>query len=218
MGKVIYLSPSEHGVGANKCLVKGCYEDNHTRPIAESLSKHLTFNGFEVYIAKPKTTMGQRCTESNKVGADLHIPIHTNASSSNSARYLMFMFFADTTKYRDIFNAVSPHLEEVYPKNLKSKFAVRKDLYEVNIPKAKTMYCELGFHTNQMDCDDFIHNPELVGKALAKGICEYYGVDFKEESDKLYRVQVGAYSNKANADKMLTKLKEAGFNGYVTEG
>ena len=34
-------------------------------------------------------------------------------------------------------------------------------------------------------------------------------------SCKLYRVQVGAYSVKANADKMLTKLKNAGFDGYI---
>ena len=33
--------------------------------------------------------------------------------------------------------------------------------------------------------------------------------------DKLYRVQVGDYSVKANADAMLTKLKNAGFNGYI---
>jgi hypothetical protein len=34
------------------------------------------------------------------------------------------------------------------------------------------------------------------------------------EPGKLYRVQVGAYSVKANADAMLAKLKAAGFNGY----
>lgn len=31
----------------------------------------------------------------------------------------------------------------------------------------------------------------------------------------LYRVQVGAYSNKENAEKMLDKLEAAGFEGYV---
>lgn len=32
----------------------------------------------------------------------------------------------------------------------------------------------------------------------------------------LYRVQVGAYSVKANADAMLAKLKKAGFDGFIT--
>lgn len=38
----------------------------------------------------------------------------------------------------------------------------------------------------------------------------------KEVNPKaLYRVQVGAYSVKANADNMLRKLKAAGFNGFI---
>ena len=32
-----------------------------------------------------------------------------------------------------------------------------------------------------------------------------------------YRVQVGAYSKKANAEAMLEKLKKAGFNGFIVE-
>jgi cell division septation protein DedD len=32
---------------------------------------------------------------------------------------------------------------------------------------------------------------------------------------KLYRVQVGAYSKRENADAMATQLKAAGFNCYI---
>lgn len=180
MEKVIYLSPSNHGKNANKCLRAGCYEDKHTRPIAEATSKYLTPRGFKVVIAKAGTSMKERCAESDKIGADLHVPIHTNASSTDTARYLMFMFYADNSVYRKIFNSVAPHLEKIYPNNKKSVFSVRKDLFEVNRPKAKTMYCELGFHTNQTDCDKFIHNSDAVGKALANGICDYFGIEFED--------------------------------------
>ena len=182
MDKVIYLSPSNHGKNANKCLHAGCYEDKHTRPIAEATSKYLTAKGFKVVIAKAGTSMRERCAESDKIGADLHIPIHTNASSIDTARYLMFMFYADNSVYRKIFNSVAPHLEKIYPNNKKSIFSVRKDLFEVNQPKAKTMYCELGFHTNQTDCDKFIHNSDAVGKALAEGICDYFGIEFEDSA------------------------------------
>lgn len=181
MAKLIYLSPSNHGVGANKCKKSGCYEDKHTRPIAEVCARHLKNNGFDVVIGKTTQNMAARCNESNSKKAALHVPIHTNAFSNGSARYLMFMFYEDNDTYREIFNAVAPHVEEVYPGKLKAKFAKRIDLYEINAPSAKTMYCELGFHTNQKDCDEFIHKPEVVGKALAKGICSYFGVTFKEE-------------------------------------
>ena len=35
-------------------------------------------------------------------------------------------------------------------------------------------------------------------------------------TNTLYRVQVGAYSQKANAEAMLAKLKKAGFDGFIT--
>jgi len=37
-----------------------------------------------------------------------------------------------------------------------------------------------------------------------------------KQAGNLYRVQVGAYSQKANADTMAAKLKAAGFDTYVT--
>lgn len=33
--------------------------------------------------------------------------------------------------------------------------------------------------------------------------------------NNLYKVQVGAFSNKSNAERMLERLKEAGFEGYI---
>ena len=198
MAKVIYLSPSNHGVGANKCLHSGCYEDKHTRPIAEAAAKYLKASGFTVYVAAAGTTMAQRCAESDKVGADLHIPVHTNASGTASARYLMFMCIRTDGEYKKLFDAVSPFMEAIYPEHTKAHFVVREDLYEINVPKAKTFYCELGFHTNKTDCDNFIHNSDAVGKALAQGICKYYGVTFNEgktESQnslvKTYKVVAG---------------------------
>ena len=189
MLKKVYMSPSAHGKGNNVCLHKGCYEDKHTRPIVEVCAKHLRNSGVEVMIAKDGLSLAERCAESNKFGADLHVPVHTNANNDPSARYLMFMFYADNEKYRKIFNAVAPELEAVYPGKKKALFDVRKGLIEVNSPAATTLYCELGFHTNKKDCDDFIHNPEMVGKALAKGICKAGDVKFvdldvpeKEES------------------------------------
>lgn len=38
-----------------------------------------------------------------------------------------------------------------------------------------------------------------------------------EQSSKLYRVQVGAYSVRANAQAMLDKLQQAGFTGIIKE-
>ena len=171
----VYLSPSNHGVGQNKCLKSGCYEDKHTRPMAEACAKYLKAAGIEVKIAAASTGVlnGARTKEADNWGADLYVPIHTNAAGA-SARYLLFMFYADNSTYRKIFNAVAPKLEAIYPEHTTAHYSVRTDLYEIKSPKAKTLYCEMGFHTNKTDVEKFIHNADAIGKALAAGICEYF--------------------------------------------
>ena len=57
-------------------------------------------------------------------------------------------------------------------------------------------------------------NLEKMAKAEADVIAAYFGM--KKNADVLYRVQVGAYSVKANAEAMLAKLKKAGFDGFIT--
>lgn len=182
MAKLIYLSPSNHGVGANKCLRSGCYEDKHTRPIAEAAAKYLKASGFNVIVASADKNMSARCKEANSNGAALYVPIHTNASSAPEARYLLFMCYNTTGEYKKIFDAVKPFMAQIY--NGEIKLSKRRDLYEINVPNAKTFYCEMGFHTNSYDCNNFIHNPDAIGKAIAKGICQYYGVVFKDGTEK----------------------------------
>lgn len=227
MAKKVFLSPSDHGAGRNKCLHKDCYEDKHTRPIAEACAKYLKNSGIEVMIGTANQSLSKRCQDSDKFGANLHVPIHTNAWSDPELRYLMFMFYADKAKYRRVFNAVAPEMEAVYPGNVKAVFSVRNDLAEITRPAAVSMYCELGFHTNKKDCDEFIHNPEVVGKALAKGICKYLGVKFVEPQpakENIYRVfnsagkQVGAYSKEDNAFNEVKKQLQTGGSAKITYG
>ena len=74
-----------------------------------------------------------------------------------------------------------------------------------------------------------MENTTGIGEKIARGICKYLNVKFVSPKAKekpaeepkadaeqvLYRVQVGAFSVRANADRMLEKLKAAGFAGFV---
>ena len=207
MSKLIYLSPSNHGEGQNKCLLSGCYEDKHTRPIAEACAKYLKKAGFTTIIGKPSQNMAARCEEADEKGADLYVPIHTNASSSESARYLLFMFYQDNATYRKLFDAVAPCLEAIYPGNEKAHFSARTDLYEIKAPSAKTIYCELGFHTNGTDVKNFIHDPKKVGTALARGILKYFSIPFENQNtqpDNNDGTGSGANSGSGSAQKPQT--------------
>ena len=215
----VYLSPSNHGEGQNKCLKSGCYEDKHTRPIAEACAKYLNAAGIETKIGAKSKNMAARCAESDSFGADLYVPIHTNAASAD-ARYLLFMFYQDNDTYRKIFNAVAPKLVAIYPGNVAAHYSARPDLIEVKTPKAKTIYCELGFHTNQTDVDDFIHDPDKVGKALADGIYAYFGISTAEpeEPEAPAKKTISQIADEVIAGKWgngtarKTKLEAAGYD------
>lgn len=89
--------------------------------------------------------------------------------------------------------------------------------------KAPAVIVECAFVDNKTDIQIIDTKDEqiVMGKAIAKGILKTLGVAYKEETKtevaKYYRVQVGAYRDKANAEALQKKLKAAGFDAYIKE-
>ena len=90
---------------------------------------------------------------------------------------------------------------------------------------------EHGFHTNTAVAKWLMvdSNLQKLAEAEAKIIAEHFGIkkqtstattqtttQVSTQKQPLYRVQVGAYSQKSNAEQMLNKLKKAGFSAYIT--
>lgn len=61
------------------------------------------------------------------------------------------------------------------------------------------------------------HFNEIINRINAGLTTETKKTETKEVDDMLYRVQVGAYRVKTNAENMLQKLKNAGFEGFIVE-
>ena len=73
---------------------------------------------------------------------------------------------------------------------------------------------EVGFIDNFKDNELFDTRFAEIVKVITKAILDEVGIPYKEEAtipvDKYYRVQVGAFANKANAENTLKKIKEIG--------
>ena len=100
MAKLIYLSPSNHGKNQNRCLKADCFEDKHTRPIAEVCARYLKNSGFEVVVGKPSQNMAARCQEADKKGAELYVPVHT-LMLRQKRRDICFLCFIMTMRYTE---------------------------------------------------------------------------------------------------------------------
>jgi N-acetylmuramoyl-L-alanine amidase len=220
MAKKIYLSPSNQ----NGNLYKGqnTNEMEQCNRIAAAAEKHLERNGFEVKRAKKGQDMWDSIKESNKWGSDLHIPIHTNAGGGEGTVVFVYSKDANNMKYATpIYNSV----QAVSPG--KTDYGVREyaDLAELNATSAIAVYVECEFHDNATLAKWIVNHVDDLGAAIAKGVCKAEGKKYIKEKpaaapakkDTIYRVQVGAFREKKNAEAMEKKLKKDGYSTIVKE-
>lgn len=209
MAKKIYLSPSDQT--SNKYASGNTNEEKVCEQIADACAVALKRCGFEVKNNKT-SSMEARVSESDKWGADLHVPIHTNAFNKKTTGTRIFCWDKTGAGYKaskavyDVLAPLTPGTSE--------NVSVDKTLYEVKNPKAPTVYIEVDFHDVGSVAKWLINNTKAIGETIAKGICNYYGVKFVEEAKPvekktIYRVQVGAFENKADADALAAVLKAA---------
>lgn len=207
MAKKIYLSPSDQT--ANKYAAGNTNEEKVCEQIADACEAALKRCGFEVKNNKT-SSMANRVTESNNWGADLHVPIHTNAFNKKTTGTRIFCWDKTGAGYKaskavyDVLAPLTPGTSE--------NVTVNKTLYEIKKPKATSVYIEVDFHDVESVAKWLINNTKIIGETIAKGICNYYGVKFVEEPkpvEVIYRVQIGAFKNKAEADALAAALKGA---------
>ena len=174
-GIKIYLSPSNQD--ANIYAIGNTNEMIQCNIIAEAVEEYLLEHGFNVKRAPMNQDMYVTIDESNYWGADLHVPIHTNAfdGSLTGGTLIMIYNFADTENVkaaRNILDSLAPITPgSDYP--LKQ----RKDLHELSDIEAMSAYVECEYHDTVEGANFIINNTDKIAEAIAKGICSYYGIE-----------------------------------------
>lgn len=216
----IYVSPSSQT--ENRYAVGNTTEAKQCRKIAKALVKALKRCGFDA-MTNVIGDMYARVKESNKWGASLHIPIHTNAHNKKVKGTRLFCFSKNGEGYKAC-KAIMAALAPITPGSSDS-ITVNKVLYENRVAKAPTAYVEVAFHDNPEEARWIIDNTEAIAEAICKGVCNHFGKPYiptataqePEKAEVLYCVQVGAYRQKTGAVEMLQKLANAGFTGIIVE-
>lgn len=225
MAKKIYISPSDQT--SNKYVVGNTNEAVQCRKIATVLVQSLKRCGFEA-MTNLTGSMYDRAAESDKWGADLHLPVHTNGYNGKVQGTRIYCYNTTGEGYKAS-KAIMATLKPITP-GTSDSINARPTLYEINKPKAPTAYIEVAFHDNEVEAKWIIENTEAIAEAICKGVCNHYGVAYvsptggdpapapePEATNVLYRVQVGAYSKKSGAETMQKKLKADGYNAIIVE-
>ena len=228
MSKKIYISPSNQ-VG-NVYATGSTNEKAQCHKIAKYCVAYLKKKGFSVKCTY-NDDMYARVKESNSFGADLHVAIHTNATAKhNVTGGTQILLYNISGERKKVGQAVLDRLAPLTPGKSAESLIEKPDFYEINSAKGITVYVEAEFHDTKEGSDFIRKNTKQIGEAIAKGICDYYGVSTEEKKtetkkennasskdETLYSVQVGAFSNKKNAQSYVEKLKKSGFNGIIVK-
>lgn len=182
MTKKIYISPSNQY--ANSYAYGNTTEMEQCNRIAVALEKHLKRNGYEVKRAPKGQDMNESIRESNNWGADVHIPIHTNAGGGKGALVMVHSKTTGNLKYaQPVYNT----LKAISPNG--GGYGVRTDvevcgytLGEIRETNAVTVYVEAEFHDNANLAKWIINNVDKIAAAIANGICKADGKTYKAES------------------------------------
>ena len=225
MPKRIYISPSSQG--DNAYAVGGTNEKEQCEKIAKACIAFLQKHGFQVKV-RYNSDMYVRVAESNAFDADMHVAIHTNATAAhNVTGGTSVLLYNLTGERKKAGQAVFDRLSPITPGKSAERLMAYPGFYEIKSTKALTVYCECEFHDTKQGAQFIINNTSAIGEAIAKGICDYYGVkiidegvpekenNVPSEDGTLYVVRAGAFKDKANADRRVSDLKKAGFEAYV---
>src|SRR3954469_6880893 len=218
------LMDAGHGGTDSGAVGNGLLEKNLTLEIAQGIANELKFyDGIEVKMSRTtdKTvSLRQRTDEANAWGADYFLSIHINSAESTAANgYEDYIYSgnvsAKTVAFQnvmndEIFNSIKGHGVNNRGKN-KANFHV---LRESHMPAILT---ENLFIRNAADGDrlkDSRFKADLIAGHVT-GLEKFLGLKKRQTEPpmatggmlKLYKVQVGAFAERENAEGLLKVLE-----------
>jgi N-acetylmuramoyl-L-alanine amidase len=171
-------------------------------------------------------SLSNRCKKANSWGADFYLSIHHNAGINGGkgggvVAYTYTKVDAITASWqKELYDAI---IKRTGLKGNRSTPLAKSNLAECRETNMPCVLLECGFMDSTTDVpviltDDYADKVatacvEVIvkrGKLTKKVVVE------QPATGTVYRVQVGAYIDKANAEKLVASLKKDGYDAYIT--
>ena len=226
MDKKVFLGVG-HGGSDPGAVANGFKEANLNLAIALACNSELVRHGVLVQMSRTKDEndeLTEEIKECNAFKPDLAVDIHNNAGGGDGAEAF---YNKGNNTGKALAENILGEIAKIGQNSRGAKTRQRADgksyygFIRQTTPTA--VIVETAFVDNKTDIAiiDTAAEQKAMGVAIAKGILKTLGIAYVEEkkptteSGKIYRVQVGAYSVKANAEAMQKKLKASGFDAII---
>ncbi len=197
--------------------------------------KMQIYEGYELLRIDDKSgqtdlSVAARAKAANDFGADIYVSVHHNAGigGGNGGGIMAYVYTnVDDTTRRLQKTLYDKLIEKTGLKGNRASPLSSADFGELRLTRMPAVLLECGFMDSATDVPIILSEEfaEKNAQAIAEGIADFAGLKKKPEQkpqqpsvpeeQKLYYVQVGAYAVRENAENMVNKLKEAGFNAII---
>lgn len=194
--------------------------------------KSLLSNYQDVKVATTRETdvflsLDERTRKANNLNADVLVSVHINSATSTSAKGFESFTYpnagASTTAFQ---NVMHQEIIRAMGTGIEDRGKKTANFHMLRESKMKAILTENLFISNSGDAsklkdDSFL---DKVAQGHVAGLEKFLGLkriekppqeEPKNPTGKLYRVQVGAFEEKANADALANDLSKQGYRPYV---
>ena len=225
----IFLHSGHGGKDSGACA-NGLVEKDLNLVVTKKLKTLLENQGIKVFVSEndlqDKTdTTREVVNNCNNFNPEFAIDIHFNAGGGNG--FEVFHSIVKNTKGKILATNIN---NEILASGIKSRGVKTKTntngtdyFYFLREIKASSIILEGGFIDGSEDCKllkQESHINKLVN-CYFNGILKSLGIEkqtFTVEVGTLYKVQVGAFKNRDNAEKLKNELISKGYQAFIVKG
>jgi N-acetylmuramoyl-L-alanine amidase len=218
----VFLGVGHGGVDSG-AATNGVKEKDLNLSIALACRDELQRHGVSVKMSREKDEndpIGEEIKECNAYAPDLAVDIHNNAGGGDGAEVFHHHGGGKGKQLADNILAEIVKVGQNSRGAKARKNSSGKDYYAfIRETSCPAVIVECAFVDNASDLKILATegNRKAMGVAIAKGILKTLGVEIQAEKRTLYRVQVGAYLVRANAEAMQKKIKAVGFDAFIVK-
>lgn len=211
----IFIDPG-HGGSDPGSMGNGLQEKNLTIQIATTLRDILLneYEGVSILLSRTSdqtVSLNERTNAANNWGADYYLSIHINAGGGTGFEsYIYPGVGSPTTTYQDII-----HDEIVMVVDFANRGKKTANFHVLRETRMPAMLTENGFIDNTNDTSKLKSTSYLstIARGHANGLARAFNLTRKPTI--LYKVQIGAFRIKSNANNLASEAKSKGFDAIV---
>jgi N-acetylmuramoyl-L-alanine amidase len=212
-----------HGGSDPGAVANNTKEKDLNLSIALACRDVLVRHGVSVKMSRTKDEndpLSEEIKECNSFSPDLAVDIHNNAGGGDGGEAF---YHYGGGKSKVLAENILAEVVKIGQNSRGAKIRKNsngKDYYGfIRETSCPAVIVECAFVDNATDLKILATEGkrQAMGEAIAKGILKTLGVEFQVERGTLYRVQVGAYLLKSNAEAMQKKIKAVGFDAFIVK-